>query len=174
MTLEEYLEELKPVIKKTIKEFKTSLKMDREDMYQESYILLFSMLDKLDTMEHYHSYFKVSLTNTYKKIRLEEHKQLLHITTSDRIVNEDGDEVSKIDLFGDMETEYNIIDPWLDNYFRYRKEYSKKYYQENKERILIQSKIYKQTHKEKIREQGKRYREKHKEEIKERKKERIF
>lgn len=196
MTFEEYMTEFNGIIYKTIGEYKATIKMEYEDLYQEACLLLFSLIDKLNTMDKPHAYFKAAWTNRIKQIRVEEHMQLLHITDSEILVNEEGDEISKIDLYGQTESDMHITDYWLENYLQHKRDYSKEYREEhkeegkkyreehkeqieaqrkiyrerNKEAIALRCKIYYETHKDQILEYNKKYYEEHKEEIAEKSK----
>lgn len=182
MTFEEYLDELNPVIHKTIYEFKPLLKMDAEDMYQEACLLLFDLIEKIDNTKKYYSYFKAALSNKFRQIRVLEHQQLLHLTESNVHINDNGEELDIFELYSDSELDLTITDMWLENRIQYIKEYkrkyreehkeeikeyNKKYYEEHREKIQKYSQEYYQTHKEELNEYHKKYKEEHKEVIKE-------
>ncbi len=163
MTYEECLKEVEPVIYKVISNFKLKLRTDEEDLYQEACILLFNILQENKDIEYIKAYFKVAFTNLLKTIRVEEHKQLLHITNSDIVENEEGETLSLIDQYS-TDVELDVKDEWLENYIRYIREYKRKYYEEHRDELREKGKAWYKEHRKECIERAKKYYEEHKEE----------
>ena len=127
MTYEEYVKELTLEINSLLKKFR--LKTDKEDLKQEAYILIWELFQqgRLDK-ENYKGYFYNSFKYKLLQILEEEHKQGLWIKNS--IYKADFTLTDCYSFNTDWE---NFIDPYLINLREKRKEYSKKYYEQNKE-----------------------------------------
>ena len=161
MTYEEWYKELQRVINNTIGDYKHLLKTEVEDIRQEAYILIFEIIDKLNEIQERgaspYAYYKQALKKKLAAMRLEEHKQLLHMEVSDIITDENGEEVSLIDLYMKDNNElldFEIYDECIDK----RKKYLQEYYIKNKEKMRQQHKEYYQKNKERIIEQQQRKR----------------
>ena len=136
-TFEQYLEELSPTINKLIYKY-NGLKTEKEDLRQEATILLWSMMDKLNSLENPKAYFAKCLNTLFFKILIDEHKQGLWISASSTFFV-DGEEFDYLDIVStdSVSNIYITHDPWLENYLEkqreYHRAYNKEYYEKHKE-----------------------------------------
>ena len=104
------------------------LKTNRDDLQQEALILLWKLTDKLNTVENPVAYFVAALRNIFVNILIDEHKQGLWST--DSIYKQyDSEEYNLLDVRNcTTDFNYNFYDPWLENYYKRRREYKREYY----------------------------------------------
>lgn len=144
MIYEEYLVEFEPIIINMCKKY-NGLHIENDDRLQECYLMLFTLMDKLEeieTIKNKRAYFKASLDKHFAKINLEEHKQQLFNTTS----------------FEDYKTntkDETSPDDYIKRFRLYKNQKSREWYARNREKKLAYMKEYAKEHKEDI----KRYRQ---------------
>lgn len=146
MTYEEYLVEFKPIMINMCKKY-NGLHIENDDRLQECYLMLFTLMDKLEeieTIKNKRAYFKASLDNHFAKINLEEHKQQLFNTTSF--------EDYKINT-----KDENFSDDYIERLRLYKNQKSREWYARNREKAIAKSAKYAKENKEKIKNYRKLY-----------------
>lgn len=198
LDFEELYEDVIGPINRVLYKFRDRLKADRQDLEQELLIKIFKEIDKIEKVknesEDWQGYVYVMCLNYLKTLELEEHKQGLWLNNSyDGMCYLDGEYTDDRFVCQHISnTGIDIKDPFLEWYYSHKREYNKKwreenpdYYKqyrvENREHINKLSNQWKKNHKEYVslynkihREQNKEhykeYREKNKEHIREIKK----
>ena len=159
LNFEDIYEEITNTVNLVIYKFRDRLKADRQDLEQELFIKIFNELDKIEKVrnesEDWKGYVYVICLNCLRGLEIKEHKQGLWITGT-----------YDCTYMKETDVELNLYDPFMIWYRKYLNEHYKKYYQNNKEKILEYQKQYRQEHEKEKKEYQKQYREQHKEEIK--------
>ena len=167
MSFEEYLKEFEPIIKNLARKF-NGLHMEYEDRMQEGYLLLFSLIDKLNesdmSIKSKAAYFKKRFEGKLNDINLLEHKQMLGKDVSCHLFDLERDifeTLTPSDVLLDCE------DKFLTEYRKRRKASKKKWEATHREQHLAAKKAWRQRNIEKVKEKDKLYYQKNKEKRKE-------
>ena len=149
-------ENLQRVLTKYGQERWSGLKTPIEDVVQETLIKIFEKSDELKDYDRQHLEGHACLTFRYMALNtlLEEHKKGLWIQNSDSLDNG----YSIYELTNDDISFLN--DPWLDEFYKSKRERDRINYQKNKEQFAT----YYQEHKEERAAYSRKYYQEHKEE----------
>ena len=143
LNFEDIYEEITNTVNLVIYKFRDRLKADRQDLEQELFIKIFNELDKIEKVrnesEDWKGYVYVICLNCLRGLEIKEHKQGLWITGT-----------YDCTYMKETDVELNLYDPFMIWYRKYLNEHYKKYYQNNKEKILEYQKQYYQNNKENI------------------------
>ena len=158
LNFEDIYEEITNIVSLAVYKFKNRLKADKEDLEQELLIKIFNNLDKIEDVKNrnknWKGYIYGMCCNCLKELELKEHYQGLWITGAYE------------DYMTGTDSCFDIVDSFIVQYRKRKNNSSKKYYQENKEKIKIRRLNYYNEHEEEVKEYRKQYNKKYKQEHK--------
>ena len=195
LNFEDIYEEITNTVNLVIYKFRDRLKADRQDLEQELFIKIFNELEKIEDVrnksEDWQGYVYVMCLNHLRALELEEHKQGLWLNNSyDGMCYLDDEYTDDRFVCQHISnTRIDIKDPFLEWYYSHKREYNKKWREENPDYYKEYNKknrehknelnrkwkkehkeyisLYNKLHREQNKEHYKEYREKNKEHIRE-------